>query len=198
MSPKNILSTFKNKKSRMVSSLLLSSALCVIATTGYTAEKAKVEAEATPTPTVGTSPSASAACPLNSGGPSLVNSRWFLSSIYGQDVPTGLKIGFNVGVKEISGNTGCNDYTAKFSPVGLTGFRVTKVGKTKKVCRFTKFIVGGPSVSTGDWEGSYIRTLMRMGSVQHKGKELHFYNRNGQTGMIMVEAPKEVIADTAN
>ena len=58
----------------------------------------------------------------------------------------------------------------------------------------------------GNWEGSYLRTLRRMGSVRQVASgKLHFFNRNGEIGMILRKigdenqppTPKKVIAPQA-
>ena len=49
------------------------------------------------------------ACPLNSGGPSLLGSKWRLLSIYGTKVPIELEINMEVGENQLTGFAGCNN-----------------------------------------------------------------------------------------
>jgi heat shock protein HslJ len=126
----------------------------------------------------------SAECPLNSGGPSLLGTTWRLSSIYGTKVPEALKIDMRVSTTSLTGFSGCNKYSANFNQVGYTGFTVKKINKTNKVCKVFIPYPGAPAINIGTWEGSYIRTIKRMGSVrQVTESRLHFFNRNGQVGM---------------
>lgn len=129
---------------------------------------------------------ASGTCPLNSGGPSLLGSEWRLQSIYGTEIPPELEINLKVGDNALSGSSGCNDYTTNFKRVGHTGFMMTGVEKGKEVCRVLPTTLGGPTVNVGNWEGSYIRTLQRAGSVQQEGNILHFYNRSGEPSVVFV------------
>jgi len=123
-------------------------------------------------------------CPLNSGGPSLLGTTWRLSSIYGTKVPDALKIDMRVSTTSLTGFSGCNKYSANFKQVGYTGFTVKKINKTHKVCKVFIPYAGAPAINIGTWEGSYIRTIKRMGSVrQMTDTRLHFFNRNGQVGM---------------
>ncbi|MBO0612613.1 MAG: hypothetical protein RL122_1483 [Pseudomonadota bacterium] len=131
--------------------------------------------------------SASGTCPLNSGGPSLLGSEWRLLSIYGTEVPPELEINLKVGEDALSGSSGCNDYTTNFKRVGHTGFMMTGVEKGKAVCRVLPTTPGGPTVNVGNWEGSYIRTLQRAGSVQQVGNTLHFYNRSGEPSVVFAK-----------
>ena len=126
-------------------------------------------------------------CPLNSGGPSLLGSEWRLSSIYGTPVPPELEINLKVEENALSGSSGCNDYSTAFKRVGHTGFMMTGVEKGKDVCRVLPTTPGGPTVNVGNWEGSYIRTLQRAGSVQQEGNILHFYNRSGESSVIFTK-----------
>lgn len=143
---------------------------------------------ATPTPSdsasSGVTPLPQGACPLNSGGPSLLGSEWRLLSIYGNPVPSELNISMKVGESSLSGSGGCNDYMANFKRVGHTGFMMTGVEKGQEGCRILPTVPGGPTINVGNWEGSYIRTLQRAGSVQQEGNTLHFYNRSGEPSVI--------------
>jgi hypothetical protein len=125
-----------------------------------------------------------AECPLNSGGPSLLGTTWWLNSIYGTKVPEALDIDMRVSTTSLTGFSGCNKYSANFKQVGYTGFTVKKINKTNKVCKVFIPYAGAPAINLGTWEGSYIRTIKRMGSVrQVTDTRLHFFNRNGQVGM---------------
>lgn len=125
-----------------------------------------------------------AECPLNSGGPSLLGTTWRLSSIYGTRVPSALQIDMRVSTTSLTGFSGCNKYSANFKQVGYTGFTVKRINKTNKVCKVLIPYAGAPAINLGTWEGSYIRTIKRMGSVrQVTDSRLHFFNRNGQVGM---------------
>jgi len=130
----------------------------------------------TPTPT--------AECPLNSGGPSLLGTTWRLNSIYGNRVPPALKIDMRITTYSLAGNGGCNQYTANFKQIGYTGFNVKSITKTNKPCKVLIPYKTAKSINVGSWEGSYLRTLRRMGSVrQITDSRLHFFNRNGEVGM---------------
>lgn len=125
-----------------------------------------------------------AACPLNSGGPSLLGTTWRLSSIYGNRVPPALKIDMRVSTYALAGNAGCNQYSANFKQIGYTGFNVKTITKGKKACKVLIPYKTAKSINVGSWEGSYLRTLKRMGSVrQVTDSRLHFFNRNGEIGM---------------
>lgn len=124
-------------------------------------------------------------CPLNSGGASLLDSKWRVQSVYGNEIPKALDIIMHVNKTSLTGSAGCNDYTANFKQVGYTGFRVTTINKGRKACRIIRPVEGGPTINVGDLEGGYLRTLKRMGSVQHFDNELIFYNRSGNKGIIM-------------
>ncbi|MCK5813278.1 MAG: META domain-containing protein [Cocleimonas sp.] len=125
-----------------------------------------------------------AECPLNSGGPSLLGTTWRLDSIYRNRVPAALKIDMRVTTYALAGNAGCNQYTANFKQVGYTGFNVKKIIKGKKACKVLIPYKTAKSINVGSWEGSYLRTLKRMGSVrQVTDTRLHFFNRNGEIGM---------------
>lgn len=123
-------------------------------------------------------------CPLNSGGPSLLGSEWRLQSIYGNEVPPELNISLKVGENSLSGLGGCNQYTTAFKRVGHTGFMMTGMEKGAEKCRVLSTVTGGPTINVGSWEGSYLRTLQRAGSVQQEGDKLHFYNRSGESSVI--------------
>lgn len=131
-------------------------------------------------------------CPLNSGGPSLLNSKWNVKSVYANELPQGVNMVMTINKESLTGSTGCNDYTAAFKQVGYTGFRITKIQKSTNGCKHIRPVEGGPRINVGDLEGGYLRTLGRMGSVQHFTKEsvdtLVFYNRNGEQGIIMTRA----------
>lgn len=127
------------------------------------------------------------ACPLNSGGSSLLGSEWRLLSIYGTPVPAELEINLTVGEDALNGSSGCNDYTAAFKRVGHTGFMMTGIEKGRAVCRVLPTALGGPTINVGNWEGSYLRTLQRAGSVQQEGNALHFYDRNGKPSVVFAK-----------
>lgn len=129
----------------------------------------------------------SGACPLNSGGESLLDTEWRLLSIYGNRVPTELEISMKVGENTLSGFGGCNAYTSMFKQVGYTGFMITGSAKNRQACSVMPTIPGGPTINVGDWEGSFIRTLQRAGSVQQVGNTLQFYNRNGELSIIFAK-----------
>lgn len=133
------------------------------------------------------SPLPSGACPLNSGGPSLLGSRWRLMSIYGNQVPPELEITMKVGESSLEGFGGCNEYNAKFQRVGHTGFKVNSIDKERKGCPILSTGPGLPTINVGDWEGSYIRTLQRAGSVEQVGNTLHFYNRSGEPSVVFAK-----------
>ena len=125
-----------------------------------------------------------AECPLNSGGPSLLGTTWRLESIYGNKVPQALEISMRVSTHALAGNGGCNKYSANFKQVGYTGFSVKSITKTKKACKVLIPYKTAKSINVGSWEGSYLRTLKRMGSVRQITKtRLYFFNRNGEIGM---------------
>ncbi len=125
-----------------------------------------------------------AECPLNSGGPSLLGTTWRLESLYGNKVPPELEINMRVSTHALTGSSGCNKYSANFKQVGYTGFSVQSITKTKKICKVLIPYKAAKSINIGSWEGSYLRTLKRMGSVrQVTNGKLHFFNRNGEIGM---------------
>jgi hypothetical protein len=129
---------------------------------------------------------ANGACPLNSGGPSLLNTKWVLQSIYGHSVPAQLKITMKVKDHSLEGFSGCNRYNAAFRKVGYTGFRMTNIDKHNKGCEVMPTYPGGPTIHVGDWEGNYLRTLRRAGSVQQdeNGRVLRFFNRSGEMSVV--------------
>jgi len=135
-------------------------------------------------------PGAKEGCPLNSGGPSLLDSKWAVKSVYANDIPQGVDIVMTINQESLSGSTSCNKYSATFKQVGYTGFRITKIEKGTEGCMHIRPVKGGPTINVGDIEGGYLRTLGRMGSVQRFDKEgvdtLVFYNRNGEQGIIML------------
>lgn len=131
-------------------------------------------------------PAINAQCPLNSGGPSLAGSKWRLKTIYNHGAPAGLDITLLVGQSSLVGFAGCNNYTAAFRRVGLTGFKVTNIYKTKKACAVKRLYKSGPTINVGNWEGSYLRVIKRMGSVQRQANQLNFYDRNGKIAMVFV------------
>lgn len=142
----------------------------------------------TPAPAIAeVTPLPGGACPLNSGGSSLLGTEWRLVSIYGNPVPTGLDINMKVGENGLQGFSGCNDYMTRFKRVGHTGFMITGAEKGQQSCRVLTPVIGGQSINVGDWEGSYIRTLQRAGSVQQEGNTLSFYNRSGEPSMVFAK-----------
>ncbi len=125
-----------------------------------------------------------AECPLNSGGPSLLGTTWRLDSLYGNIVPKALKIDMRVSTTSLTGMGGCNKYSANFKQVGYTGFSVKSINRTKKKCKVIVPYKTAKSINVGSWEGSFLRTLGRMGSVrQMTATKLYFFNRNGQIGL---------------
>ncbi len=124
-------------------------------------------------------------CPLNSGGTSLLNTQWRIHSVYGNIIPRAAKINMKVNQHSLTGLSGCNTYSASFQQVGNTGFRVSKINKGAKGCQVIRPVKGGRTINLGDLEGGYLRTLQRMGSVQHVNNQLVFYNRSGAKGIIM-------------
>jgi hypothetical protein len=151
---------------------LVLSSVAVFAETTTPAEGA-----VTPLPTNG-------ACPLNSGGPSLLGTEWRLLSVYGNKVPSELVISMKVGDVSLTGSGGCNEYVANFKQVGHTGFMITGVEKGREGCPILRPGSGQQSINVGDWEGAYLRTLQRAGSVETIGNTLHFYNRSGEPSVV--------------
>ncbi|MEZ5447650.1 MAG: META domain-containing protein [Thiolinea sp.] len=132
-------------------------------------------------------PVPSNACPLNSGGPSLLGSRWRLYSIYGNRVPTELEITMKVEQTAMTGLGGCNDYTASFKQVGNRGFKVTNIQQTRQPCEVLRPAPGAPTINVGNWEGNYLRVLRRAGSVQQLGTTLQFFDFNGAPSIIFAK-----------
>lgn len=137
-------------------------------------------------PTTTPAPS-TAACPLNSGGPSLLGTRWRLFSIYGNRVPSELKISMKVEERAMTGLGGCNTYSAAFDQVGNRGFKVTKMHQSRKACEIIRPAPGAPTINVGNWEGSYLRVLGRAGSVEQVGATLQFYDFNGKPSVIFAK-----------
>ncbi|SEA07521.1 hypothetical protein SAMN05660964_00841 [Thiothrix caldifontis] len=143
-----------------------------------------VHADTTTPPDTSVTPLPAGACPLNSGGPSLLNTEWRLLSVYGNTVPNELNISMKVGEVALSGSAGCNDYNANFKQVGHTGFMITSIDKGRDGCPIVRPEAGKQTINVGDWEGAYLRTLQRAGSVETIGNTLHFYNRSGEPSVI--------------
>lgn len=157
----------------------------LLAETTTPAPKAETPAPATPVPESSTLPSG--ACPLNSGGPSLLGSKWRLMSLYGNEVPAALEITMEVGENQLTGFAGCNDYTANFQRVGHTGFMMKGIDRKTEGCPVLRPAPGSPTINVGDWQGSYLRTLQRAGSVQQEGNTLHFFNRSGEPSVVFAK-----------
>ena len=134
-----------------------------------------------------TSPEATGRCPLNSGGPSLLGTRWRLFSIYGNRAPSELKITMEVEEKSMVGMGGCNNYSANFAQVGNRGFKVNKINQTRRACERIRPSAGAPTINVGTWEGSYLRVLGRAGSVEQVGATLQFYDFNGKPSVIFAK-----------
>lgn len=143
-----------------------------------------VYAETPPAPEGAVTPFPVGACPLNSGGPSLLGTEWRLLSVYGNKVPSELNISMKVGEVALAGSGGCNEYAAKFKQVGHTGFMITEIDKGREGCPILRPGAGQQTINVGDWEGAYLRTLQRAGSVETIGNTLHFYNRSGEPSVI--------------
>lgn len=141
-------------------------------------------AETTVPPESAVTPFPVGACPLNSGGPSLLGTEWRLLSVYGNKVPNELVISMTVGDVLLAGSGGCNEYAANFKQVGHTGFMITEINKGREGCPILRPGAGRQTINVGDWEGAYIRTLQRAGSVETIGNTLHFYNRSGEPSVI--------------
>jgi hypothetical protein len=127
------------------------------------------------------------ACPLNSGGPSLLGSKWRLFSVYGNEVPKQVDITMEVGDNALKGFAGCNDYTAVFQRVGHTGFKMTKIEKGDKGCPVLSSGDGLPTINVGSLEGGYLRNLGRAGSVQQEGVLLQFFNQSGEPSVVFTK-----------
>ncbi|OQX13999.1 MAG: hypothetical protein BWK73_10555 [Thiothrix lacustris] len=141
-------------------------------------------AETTPPPDGVVTPLPTGACPLNSGGPSLLGTEWRLLSVYGNAVPSELGISMKVGEVALTGSGGCNEYEADFKQVGHTGFMITGIEKGREGCPILRPGSGQQTINVGDWEGAYLRTLQRAGSVETIGNTLHFYNRSGEPSVV--------------
>lgn len=141
-------------------------------------------AETAPPPEGAVTPLPAGACPLNSGGPSLVGTEWRLLSVYGNKVPNELNINMKVSEVALAGSGGCNEYAANFKQVGHTGFMITGIDKGREGCPVLRPGSGQQTINVGDWEGAYLRTLQRAGSVETIGNTLHFYNRSGEPSVI--------------
>lgn len=128
------------------------------------------------------------ACPLNSGGPSLLGSKWRLFSVYGNQVPPEVTITMEVGDNALKGSAGCNEYNAIFQRVGHTGFKMTKVEKGDKGCPVISPGAGLPTINVGSLEGGYLRNLGRAGSVQQEGSLLQFFNLNGEESVVFAKS----------
>lgn len=129
----------------------------------------------------------SGACPLNSGGPSLLGSRWRLYSIYGNRCPTELEISMKVEEKAMAGLGGCNKYNASFQQVGNRGFKVVNIQQTRRACEVLRPKPGAPTINVGNWEGNYLRVLRRAGSVEQVGATLQFYDFNGKPSIVFAK-----------
>ena len=141
----------------------------------------QVLAADTPVPSASLPP---AACPLNSGGPSLLGSRWFVMSIYGNAVPKELRMTMLVEQTAMVGIGGCNNYTANFVQVGNRGFKVVGINRGDKPCEVIRPAPGEPTIDAGSWEGRYLRVLGRAGSVQQLGSTLQFHDFNGKPSLV--------------
>jgi len=127
------------------------------------------------------------ACPLNSGGPSLLGTRWRLFSMYDNKIPDDLAITMEVGENDMSGIGGCNNYQAIFERIGNRGFKVLKIDQSRKPCEVLRPGPGEPTINVGTWEGSYLRILRRAGSVNQQGLALQFYDFNGKPSIVFVK-----------
>jgi len=127
------------------------------------------------------------ACPLNSGGPSLLGSKWKLMSVYGNTAPKELRVTMEVGQTAMSGRGGCNNYAASFQQVGNRGFKVVNIQQTSNPCEVLRPGDGLPTIDTGAWEGMYLRVLRRAGSVEQKGVTLQFYDFNGKASIVFAK-----------
>jgi hypothetical protein len=174
--------TYLQPLTRIWRASLLCSMLCL--SSGVGAEPAAPPPETTPSPASPETVLPPGACPLNSGGPSLLGSKWSLLSVYGTEVPAGLDITMEVGEDQLTGFAGCNDYVAKFKRVGHTGFMMQGIDKKNEGCPVLRPAPGAPTINVGNWEGGYLRTLQRAGSVQQEGNTLHFFNRSGEPSVI--------------
>ncbi|MGB0845250.1 MAG: META domain-containing protein [Thiolinea sp.] len=141
----------------------------------------------TDTDTEAVTPLPSGACPLNSGGPSLLGSRWRLYSIYGNRCPSELEISMEVGDTAMAGIGGCNNYTASFQQVGNRGFKVVNIQQTRRACEVLRPAPGAPTINVGNWEGNYLRVLRRAGSVAQLGATLQCYDFNGKPSIVFAK-----------
>ena len=131
---------------------------------------------------------ATQSCPLNSGGPSLLGTKWRVSKTYNNVVPEGLDITMNVSLDTMAGDTGCNKYAAKFTQVGYTGVSIINMSRTRNPCKLLRPEAGGKTIHVGNHEGAYLRIMRRMGSVQQLDDGvLVFYDRNGKKGLEMTK-----------
>ena len=190
-----------NKSNRLGSSrwlhatLVFSIVLMMLPSMVDAKSKAKTEEPAADTAASATVPVGM--CPLNSGGPSLLGTKWRLQSVYGHEVPNELKITMTVGEHTMDGFSGCNTYAAHFVQVGNRGFKVSKIDQTREACDVIFPEPGAPSINVGNWEGNYLRVLRRAGSVQQENDNtLHFYDFNGKPSVIFVKAFGDLTADT--
>ena len=132
-------------------------------------------------------PLPSGACPLNSGGPSLLGSRWKVMSVYGNKVPQELQMTMEVGQHAMTGRGGCNNYSASFVQVGNRGFKVTNIQRPDTPCEVLRPAPGAPTIDVGSWEGQYLKVLRRAGSVQQQGSLLQCYDFNGKASIVFVK-----------
>ena len=127
-------------------------------------------------------------CPLNSGGPSLLGSKWRVSQTYGNDIPEPITMSMTVNLDTMTGETGCNKYAAKFKQIGATGFVISNITRTRNPCMIVRPGEGKPTIHLGNIEGAYLRIMKRMGSVQQlEDDTLVFYDRNGKEGLKMTK-----------
>jgi len=129
----------------------------------------------------------SGACPLNSGGPSLLGSRWRLFSIYGHRCPSELEISMKFDERAMAGLGGCNNYTASFKQVGNRGFKVINIQQTRRPCEVLRPAPGAPTINVGNWEGNYLRVLRRAGSVEQVKNTLQCYDFNGKPSIVFAK-----------
>ena len=81
-----------------------------------------------------------AECPLNSGGPSLLGTTWRLESIYGNKVPQALEINMRVSTHALTGNGGCNKYSANFKQVGYQVLVLNQLLEQRKHVKYLSLI----------------------------------------------------------
>ncbi len=190
-----------NKSNRLGSSrwlhttLVFSIVLMMLPSMVDAKSKAKTEEATADTTAAATVPAGM--CPLNSGGPSLLGTKWRLQSVYGHEVPNELKITMAVSEHTMDGFSGCNTYAAHFVQVGNRGFKVSKIDQTREACDVIFPEPGAPSINVGNWEGNYLRVLRRAGSVQQENDNtLHFYDFNGKPSVIFVKAFGDLTEET--